>query len=599
MEKSRYLESVLSNVLNASFKTGEIARVKMGLTFIKWALRQVDLCGKELYMQHYSEEEFEMYINRVINTIEDYYPVLRDVLSSLIPSRSKKDMKSLRAIFEAYQMKEWNEYPTEELVVLFNELVVEENNYEDMVVTPASIRKLIVKIIDPKKNMKVGNLFSGTGSCLLEVNAMYNDLEPVLYGEEISFEMYGISNMLLIINGIHNGQILQGNVYDRAFFDKEAFDTIIIDAPFGMSAVLRENGSFKYGLPAKSSADWANYQIAVYKLKSNGKAIVTASVGALNRSTDAKIREGMVNDDLIEAVITLPGNLYAQTTISTALIIFNKQKSSERKNKIIMIDASEKFNRRNRRQNELTQDATSQILELLQNWQEVEQVSMIVDLETLRNNEYNLNSCYYLNAKVIQNKLKNSIYLKDIAEVLPGVQVAAEELNLLKTNTTHYFLNVKNIQEDEIIYDEDERIRDKSITWYGKYDIQSGDIIMTTKGTTTKVTIVSDDFKPAFISNNLTIIRVKRGRYSPQVLMKYLKSELGKLVLESIATGAGIRVINASKLEGIRIPNYDVETCMKLGERIKASTLEYQKSIEAAKEKFAREEAAIKQELGF
>lgn len=70
-------------------------------------------------------------------------------------------------------------------------------------------------------------------------------------------------------------------------------------------------------------------------------------------------------------------------------------------------------------------------------------------------------------------------------------------------------------------------------------------------------------------------------------------------MLEGIATGAGIRVINASKLEGIRIASFDVETCMKLGERIKASTLEYQKSIEAAKKRLAREETAIEKELGF
>ena len=113
--------------------------------------------------------------------------------------------------------------------------------------------------------------------------------------------------------------------------------------------------------------------------------------------------------------------------------------------------------------------------------------------------------------------------LKEVAEILQGVQVSASDIEVLKRNAIHYFLNVKNIQDGEILYNDEERIRDKKVNWHGKYDIQASDIIMTTKATTAKAVIVSDDFQPAFISNNLTIIRVNQDKYSPYVLLKYLK----------------------------------------------------------------------------
>ena len=443
------------------------------------------------------------------------------------------------------------------------------------------------------------DLFSGAGSCLASVYSEYKDLNPILYGEEINFEMYGISNMLLIINGVSNAQITQRNVYTNSETDPAKFDNVLMDSPFALSVSIEDSPVYKYGLPSKSSADWANYQIALRKLKATGRAIATISMGGLNRASDIKIREGICKDDLIEAVIMLPSSMYANTAIPTALLVFNKEKAEVTKNRVSMIDASERYIRKNRRQNGLTNETINKIMDAFNRATEEERFSTIVDTGTLEKNEYNLNASFYLNAQLIGQQLRDSIALRDIAEILPGVQVTASDLDVLKKNATHYFLNVRNIQDDTILYEEEDRIRDKKVNWYGKYDIQAGDIIMTTKGTTAKAVIVPDDFNPSFISNNLTIIRVNKEKYSPYVLLKFLKSELGKLVLDSVTTGTGVRIINASKLGNIEIPNYDEEKCLQIGERIKASSLEYLKRIEAAKKKLELENKEIDKELEF
>ena len=600
LEKDERLIYKVSDLLRGHFQPGEIMRINVSMAFIKWALKQEDLkscCFDDSALL--SKEAAVEQLAAIVNCIEEKYPIIKGVVLSILPLRRKQDMSDSRAIMEVFRLPEWSEYTSEELVKLFNDLVMESDGQEEIYSTPESIRRLMVKLIIPRKDMKVADLFSGVGSCLYEVNEEYKDLTPVLYGEEINFDMYGISNMLFLVNGISAVQIVQRNVYSTSGEDEESFDNVLMDAPFALNVAIEESFVYKYGLPAKSAVDWANYQIVVHKLKPTGKAIVTSSVGGLNRSNDQRIREGMIKDDLLEAVIILPSGMYAYTAIPTALLVLNKQKPKERKNKVLMIDASGDFIRKNRRQNALTQETIFRIVNAAKKWAKEERFSTIVDRSTLEMNEYNLNASFYLNAKEIERQLGNSIILKEVADVLPGVQVSASDLEMLKRNGTHYFLNVKSIQDDGIVYDEDERIRDKKVNWYGKYDIQAGDIIMTTKGTTTKAVIVSGDFQPAFISNNLTIIRLKKEKYNPYVLLKYLKSEIGRLVLERVTTGAGVKVINASKLGNVEIPNYDLEKCLKIGERIKTSVIEYRQSIEAARKKFEMEEREISKDLGF
>lgn len=600
VERDERLVYRVSDLMRGHFQVEEIVRINIGMVFIKWALKQDQLkscCFDDAYFR--DGQSLGDKLKFIANSVEECYPILRGVLLSLLPNRFEQELSDLNAIVSAFSLPDWEEYSSFELQRLFNALVMDADGQDDVYSTPESIRELMCRLIKPVKSMKIADLFSGAGSCLARVFSEYKNLDPMLYGEEINFDMFGIANMLFIINEVRDAQIVQRSVYTNSEADFERFDNVLMDSPFALSVTIDDAPVYKYGLPSKSAADWANYQIALNKLKPTGRAIATISAGGLNRASDIKIREGIINDDLIEAIVMLPSSMYVNTAIPTAIIVFNKRKAESIKNKVIMIDASERFIRKNRRQNSLTQETINRIIDVVQNGMEEKQFSTVVDLEMLRKNEYNLNASYYLNAQLIEQQLSNSILLKEIAEILPGVQVPASDLEVLKKNATHYFLNVRNIQDDMILYEEDDRIRDKKVNWYGKYDIQAGDIIMTTKGTTAKTVIVPDDYLPAFISNNLTIIRVNKDKYSPYVLLKYLRSDLGRLVLDSVTTGAGVRIINASKLGNIEIPDYDTEKCLQLGDKIKSATLEYQKKIDAAKKKLEAEEKEISKELGF
>lgn len=545
-----------------------------------------------------SGNDFLTGLKKAIDEIERNNDDLNGALTSLLLEKAKKNAKlneALKRIFEEIEnVPDLSKGIIKDMV---NHLLFDIDQNGDFFITPESIKKIMVGLVEPFDGSRVADYFAGIGSIIVEMDEAYGDRNIEYYGEELNGETYLLSLLLTKINGVENCRLENKDVYMLENSREKQFDYVVMDAPFSMKNNLEKNRIFSYGLPSKMSADWANFQIALYSLKDGGKALATATLGSLFRSSDRKIRKAMVDADKIEAVIQLPGSLYVETAIPTVLIVFNSAKNLAKRNRIVFVDASKNFVRKNRSQNELREETIAKVIKCVNEGIEMEGFSTIVESDAVRENSYNLNSNVYINSKVIESRLGDTKQLEEIAEVLPGVQIGSKDMEVLKRNPTHYYLNIKNIQEEGIAYDEEEKIRDKKIDWYGKYDINAGDIIITTKGTTTRMVIVPDEFKPSFISNNLTIIRVDKLKFDPYVLKKYLESDTGKLVLENITTGTTISLINARRLEGIRVPDYGEETVREMGLRIKTNEDIFRKTISDAKEKYEKENKKIIEEL--
>ena len=543
-------------------------------------------------------------ICKTIDIIEEENQGLHNAIDNLLIKsiQNKKDVIQLikNIIENLYNIEVFN---LEDIKNLINYLVMEmdfgKGKKKSISITPDVIKELMIEIIEPRENMKVVDYFSGTGSILLKVNKSYKDYNISLYGEEINNEAYLLSEIILRVNEVSNYNILNKDVYDFKNTEKNSFDYVLMDSPFSMSASrqLEQNEVFAYGMPNKTRVDWGSYQLALYTLKDKGKAIVTAPTGALYRTSDKKIRKAIIEDDKIESIIQLPNGLYTNTNIPTSVIVFNNSKNSIKKNKIIFIDASNESIRENRRQNTISKETIKKIINCIDENKEIEGFSVIEDISNISVNDYNLNSNVYINDRVIKNKLGKSKLLNEVAEIMSGVQLNKEDMKSLKKDSTHYYLNVKSIEDGEIIYDEEEKIRDKKDDWYGKYAIKAGDIIMTTRGTTNKMAIVPEDYKDSFISNNLSIIRVNQKKYNPYVLLKYLESKVGKLVLENISSGSTVMVIGANNLSNIEIPDYDSGTLESIGDRIKDNELQYNKKLNELNKKFEKENQEIINQL--
>ncbi|QOR36877.1 N-6 DNA methylase [Clostridium sp. 'deep sea'] len=523
----------------------------------------------------------------VVKDIEQTYTHLNGVLTTLLIEKigyKKDNYNVIREIFNT--LNHYYSLSAQDVKYMINHLLTEIDLDDDLFVTPDSIKEIMIQLVEPEEGLKVADYFTGIGSISLRLKQIFSNYDICLYGEEINRETYLISQLLMTVNEIQGYCFHNKDVYDFSNVKKHQFDFVFMDAPFSFNKQLYRNEVLSYGVPKKQAIDWANYQLALYTLKDMGKAVVTTTTGALFRTRDEIIRKGIVNDDKIEAVIQLPNSLYSNTAIETAIILFNNNKRSNRKNTIIFINASKEFLRKNRRQNTIPKDVLTKIISCIKLGNEIEGFSTIIDTYKVLENNCNLIPNYYINSKIIDKRLKNGLTLKEVAKVLPGVQISSKDMKTLKQDPTHYYLNVKNIQDNDILYDDTEKIREKKINWCGKYDIKAGDIIITTRGTLLRMIVVPEDYKKSFISVNLTIIRINPDKYNPYVLVKYLESDIGKLVLENITSGTTIKVINAKKLANILVPNYDTVTLQSLGERIKRNEMELKQMIKKANQEY-------------
>ncbi len=152
------------------------------------------------------------------------------------------------------------------------------------------------------------------------------------------------------------------------------------------------------GFPPSSSADWGWIQHINTSLKENGKAAVILDTGSVSRGSGAEgsnrerdIRKKFVENDLIEAVILLPENLFYNTPAPGVIIVLNKNK--KHKEEILLINASEKYEK-GRPKNVLI--GIDEIAEVYHNWKEVERFSKIITKEEAQKNDYNLSPSRYI-----------------------------------------------------------------------------------------------------------------------------------------------------------------------------------------------------------
>ena len=150
-------------------------------------------------------------------------------------------------------------------------------------------------------------------------------------------------------------------------------------------------GRYPYGTPPKNAGDFAFIQHMIASLNAKGKMGVVVPHGVLFRgSSEKKIRKGILEDDLLEAVIGLPSALFYGTGIPAALLIINKNKSAERKGKVLFINGELEY-QEGKNQNKLRKQDIQHILSVYNAFVDEKRYSKVVDMEEIRENDYNLN----------------------------------------------------------------------------------------------------------------------------------------------------------------------------------------------------------------
>ncbi|GIX08264.1 MAG: hypothetical protein KatS3mg115_2667 [Candidatus Poribacteria bacterium] len=181
-------------------------------------------------------------------------------------------------------------------------------------------------------------------------------------------------------------------------------------------------GRFGRGAPPASSADWGWLQHMVASLKDGGRMAVVLDTGAVSRGSgnqgsnrERDIRRGFVEDDLIEAVVLLPENLFYNTTAPGIVLVVNRAK--RRPGEILLVNAGKLF-AKGRPKNYLTEDHIAKVAELYHTWTAESGLSAIVTREDAARNDYNLSPSRYvaINEKEDVVPLKEAVVLLREAE---------------------------------------------------------------------------------------------------------------------------------------------------------------------------------------
>ena len=187
-----------------------------------------------------------------------------------------------------------------------------------------------------------------------------------------------------------------------------------------------------------------------------------------------------------------------------------------------------------------------------------------------------------------------SLRLGDVASVTRGLQLTKRYPQAC--SAPRYLLNIQDLQDGEILFENAEQVEAASVSQEEKYRIREDDIILTSKGSALKIAIVPPDPPAAYLGGNLTRIRVQDPRYPPYLLYEYLSSEQGQTALNLIQTGTTIRVLGSTNLEELKIPDYDPSIAAKIGTKLKCAAIQHrQEKKKLDKDYASRRETLLSQ----
>lgn len=294
--------------------------------------------------------------------------------------------------------------------------------------TPAAVSEIMARIVDVKAGERVYDPTCGSGSLLIKAAKQRSPKEVAIYGQEVNGSSVAMAKMNMYIHEIRDAKIEWGDTLANPLFkdldgNLLTFDAIVANMPFSkdkwasgfnpggeatgkgnkefkMEASLDKYHRFDRGVPPASKGDWAFLLHMIASMSVKGRIAAVAPHGVLFRgAAEGRIRQRVIEENLLDAVIGLPENLFYGTSIPACILVF---KNNRQTNDVLFIDASKKDENGNLRyikaknQNELGQKHVDDIVQAYLDRRDVDKFAHVATLEEIRANDYNLNIPRYV-----------------------------------------------------------------------------------------------------------------------------------------------------------------------------------------------------------
>ena len=272
--------------------------------------------------------------------------------------------------------------------------------------TPTEVVQTLVTLLKPHAGQRIYDPTVGSGGMLIQTRNYLashgeNPANLSLYGQEMNLNTWAICKMNMFLHGVFNADIRKGDTLRDPQHTRQGelmtFDRVIANPPFSLKKWGKEEaehdpyGRFPYGTPPKDAGDLAFVQHMIASLNAEGIMGVVMPHGVLFRGSSEKaIRQGILDDDLLEAVIGLPSGLFYGTGIPACLLIINKNKPAERQGKVLFINSELEYEE-GKNQNKLRPQDIEKIVAAFNDYAEIKRYSRVVELSEIQENDYNLN----------------------------------------------------------------------------------------------------------------------------------------------------------------------------------------------------------------
>src|SRR5699024_988877 len=262
--------------------------------------------------------------------------------------------------------------------------------------TPNQVSTLLAKLLNPQPGDRLCDPAIGSGSLAITVAEEVEGRNYRIYGQESNGSTWALCKVNMFLHGMDAADIRWCDTIQRPELIEDdelmKYDIVTVNPPFSLKKWCKDDAKddpynrFHRGVPPKSRGDYAFIQHMIeVAYEEKGKVGVIVPHGVLFRSgSEGKIRTKLIEENLLEAVIGLPENLFFGTGIPAAILIFNKAKETEN---VLFIDASDQFEK-GTKQNKLRDQDIDKIVSTYRSFEEEDKFSYVAGPNEIKENDY-------------------------------------------------------------------------------------------------------------------------------------------------------------------------------------------------------------------
>jgi type I restriction enzyme M protein len=298
--------------------------------------------------------------------------------------------------------------------------------------TPGAVSGLLAKLAAPKPGDTICDPACGSGSLLIRAAQEVGSDNFALYGQEVNGATWALARMNMFLHSkdaariewcdtLNSPALVEGDHLMR-------FDVVVANPPFSLDKWGAEDaGADTYkrywrGIPPKSKADYGfiTHRIEIAKRQSGRVAVIVPHGVLFRGGAEGKIRQALIEENLLDAVVGLPANLFTTTGIPVAILIFDRSREqggvNEARKDVLFIDASKEFNP-GKTQNFMDETHIAKVLETYRLRAEIEKYSHRASPEEISANDFNLNIPRYVDTFEAEEEIDIVALQRDINQI--------------------------------------------------------------------------------------------------------------------------------------------------------------------------------------